>query len=67
MTIASYRRDEIPPPTPEEREHYRALAQRPDSEINCSDIPEVADFDGWMTAEEVKAHRAEKRKQATTV
>jgi len=41
MAIVRFRRDEIPPPTPEEEAHYRALAERPDSEIEYSDIP------GW--------------------
>ena len=55
MATVTYSRDEIPPPTEAEVAHYRALALRPDSEIDCSDIPEVteeefADFLPWEEA-----------------
>jgi hypothetical protein len=45
MAIVRFREDEIPPPTPEEMAHYRALAERPDDEIDFSDIPEMTDED----------------------
>jgi hypothetical protein len=65
MATLSYFRHEIPASTREEEAHYKALAERPDSEIDFSDIPEVTDFSGFMTWEEAKAHRA-KRKQAAS-
>ena len=43
MAIVSYRRDEIPPMTEEHKAELRALALRPDSEIDTSDIPELTD------------------------
>jgi hypothetical protein len=67
MAIVRFRADEIPPLTEEEEAELRALAERPDSEIDYSDIPKVTDFSRFMTVEEFKAYRAEKRKQAATV
>ena len=43
MTIVRFRGDEIPPPTPEEEAYYRALAETPDDDIDCSDIPEMTE------------------------
>jgi hypothetical protein len=63
MAIVRYdSREEVPPPSPEDEAHYRALAERPDSEIDFSDIPEVTDFSGWMTPDEARAYRAARRK-----
>jgi hypothetical protein len=62
MAIVRFRADEIPPLTEEEEAELRALAERPDSEIDYSDIPKVTDFSGFMTVEEFKAYRAARRK-----
>lgn len=67
MTIARFREDELPPMTEERRARLVALAERPDSEIDFSEIPEVFDFSNWMTAEEFEAYKAARRKQAATV
>jgi uncharacterized protein (DUF4415 family) len=45
--MVSYRREDIPPLTEEDIARLKALADRPDSEIDLSDIPE------W-TAEDFK-------------
>jgi hypothetical protein len=67
MAIVSFRREEIPPMTEERKEELRALAERPDSEIDFSDIPRITDFSGFMTMEEVKAYRAARKAQAETI
>gem|GEM_PF-1580465 len=64
MAIVSYRADEIPPLSEAEKAHYKALAEAPDDEIDCSDIPEITDFSGFMNVEEFEAYRAAKRKKA---
>jgi hypothetical protein len=64
MTIASFRRDEIPQMTEERKEELRALAERPDSEIDFSDIPRITDFSRFMSVEEAKAYRAARKVQA---
>ena len=43
MSIVTFRRDEIPPASEEELAQLRALADRPDSEIDLSDMPELTD------------------------
>ena len=40
MEIVSYSEDEIPPATEEEIAEMKALAERPDSEIDFSEMPE---------------------------
>ena len=48
MNIVRYKEDEIPPLTPEYEAKVKALAERlaiDDSEIDCSDIPEMDEFD----------------------
>jgi len=67
MAIVRFREDEIPPLTEEEKAELRALAERPESEIDCSEIPEVFDFSNWMTVQEFEAYKAERRKQAASV
>jgi hypothetical protein len=67
MAIVSFRQDELTEMTPEREARLKALEEMPDSEIDCSDIPEVTDFSGWMTVEEAKAYRAARKKQAATV
>jgi hypothetical protein len=67
MTIVSFGRDEMPPLTEERKAELRALAERPDSEIDYSEIPKVTDFSGFMGVEEFEAFKAAKRNQATTV
>lgn len=39
--MVSYTRETLPPITPERRAQLKALADRPDSEIDLSDIPEL--------------------------
>jgi len=46
MKIVKYKQDEVPPLTETEKLELRTLAKRPDSEIDCSDIPELDD-DFW--------------------
>ena len=41
--MVSYTRETLPPITEERRAQLRALAERPDSEIDFSDIPELTD------------------------
>ena len=45
MAIVSYNLDEMPPMTDEQITRLQALAKRPDSEIDFSDIPETDEFD----------------------
>jgi len=45
MTIVSYFEHEIPPATKEEIAEMRALAERPDSEIDFSEMPEWDEID----------------------
>jgi len=69
MAIVSYRRDEIPPITEERKAQLRALAARPDSEIDTSDIPELTDeqLARMRPGHEVMAEWRERKKQAATV
>jgi ATP-dependent protease ClpP protease subunit len=67
MAIVRFRADEMPPLSEERRAELRALAERPDSEIDYSEIPKATDFSNWMTAEEAKAYRAARRRQAAAV
>lgn len=55
MAIVRYRRDEIPPLTDEELARMRLLAERPDSEIDLSDIPEWTD-EQWERAKKYRGH-----------
>jgi len=48
--IVSYTLDTLPPMTEERLAKLEALAQRPDSEIDFSDIPELTE-EQWKTAE----------------
>jgi len=43
MNMLRYKQGEVPPLTAAEKAELKALAQRPDSEIDCSDIPELND------------------------
>jgi len=43
MNMVRYKQGEMPPLTAAEQAEIKALAQRPDSEIDCSDIPELDD------------------------
>jgi len=43
MKMVRYKRGELPPLTEAEKAELRALAQRPDSEIDYSDIPPLDD------------------------
>jgi uncharacterized protein (DUF4415 family) len=49
MSIVRYKRSEIPPLTAQRQTELAALAQRPDSEIDYSDIPPLDD-DFWNNA-----------------
>jgi hypothetical protein len=67
MAIVSYDRKDIPPPTEERLEELRALAERPDDEIDYSDIPKTTDFSGWMTPDELNDYLAARREQVAAV
>jgi len=58
--IVSYTLETLPPLTVEDRANLRALAARPDSEIDFSDIPELAD-EQWKNAERGHFYRPVKR------
>ena len=45
MNLVSYKASEIPPITPEREAKLRVLAERPDNEIDLSDITELDEFD----------------------
>jgi len=45
MAIVTFNRDEILPLSEEHRAELKKLAERPDSEIDFSDIPEMTDED----------------------
>ena len=59
--IVSYTLDTLPPMTEERLAKLEALAQRPDSEIDFSDIPELTE-EQWKTAERGHFYRPVKRK-----
>ena len=65
MTIVQLKRSEIPPMSEERKAQLRALAQRPDDEIDCSDIPELTEefWQNAMTAEEAQAFRQKQREE----
>jgi hypothetical protein len=67
MTTVIFTDSEPPPMTPESEARLKALAEMPDSQIDFSDIPKITDFSGFMTVDEVKAYRAEKKKQTVSV
>jgi len=46
MAIVSFWEDELPPLSEEDKARLRALAERPDSEIDYSDIPKMTE-DDW--------------------
>jgi uncharacterized protein (DUF4415 family) len=58
--IVSYTLETLPPLTEEDRANLRALAARPDSEIDFSDIPELTD-EQWKNAERGHFYRPVKR------
>ena len=58
--IVSYTLDTLPPLTEEDRASLRALAARPDSEIDLSDAPEMTDEE-WKNAERGHFYRPVKR------
>jgi len=43
MSMVRYKQGEVPPLTAAEQAELKALAKRSDSEIDCSDIPELDD------------------------
>jgi len=43
MKMVRYKQGEVPPLTAAEQAELKALAERPDSEIDCSGIPELDD------------------------
>ena len=49
MAIVRFERSQIPPMSEERKAELRALAERPDSEIDFSDIPELTE-DFWENA-----------------
>jgi len=58
--IVSYTLDTLPPLTEDDRANLRALAARPDSEIDLSDAPEMTDEE-WKNAERGHFYRPVKR------
>jgi uncharacterized protein (DUF4415 family) len=56
----SYTLETLPPLTEAQRANLRALAARPDSEIDLSDIPEMTD-EVWKNAERSHLYRPVKR------
>jgi len=58
--IVSYTLKTLPPLTEEDRTKLQALADRPDSEIDFSDIPELTE-EQWKTAERGHFYRPVKR------
>lgn len=49
MSVVRYKQGELPPLTEERKAELRALAERPDSEIDYSDIPQL-DEKFWVRA-----------------
>lgn len=58
--MVSYTLETLPPLTEARRANLRALAVRPDSEIDFSDIPELTD-EQWKNAERGRFYRPVKR------
>jgi uncharacterized protein (DUF4415 family) len=58
--MVSYTLETLPPLTEAQRANLRALAARPDSEIDFSDIPEMTDEE-WKNAERGHFYRPVKR------
>jgi uncharacterized protein (DUF4415 family) len=58
--MVSYTLETLPPITQARRTNLRALAARPDSEIDLSDIPEMTD-EQWKNAERGRFYRPVKR------
>jgi hypothetical protein len=58
--MISYTLDNLPPLTKTRRANLRALASRPDSEIDTSDIPEMTD-EQWKNARHGHFYRPRKR------
>jgi uncharacterized protein (DUF4415 family) len=58
--MVSYTLETLPPLTKEDRKNLQALAARPDSEIDFSDIPELTE-EQWKTAERGHFYRPVKR------
>ena len=58
--MVSYTMDTLPPVTEEQRARMRALAARPDSEIDFSDIPETTP-EQWKNAIRGQFYRPIKR------
>jgi uncharacterized protein (DUF4415 family) len=56
VEMVSYELGELPPRTDADRVRLAALAARPDSEIDLSDIPELTDED-WKNAVRGKHYR----------
>ena len=68
MAIVSYTYGdgEMPKLTEEQKQRLQALAERPDSEIDYSDIPPMSDEElaGFMPWQEAERIRAERRMQS---
>jgi uncharacterized protein (DUF4415 family) len=58
--MVSYTLETLPPLTEAQIAHLKALAARPDSEIDFSDIPEMTD-EQWKNAERGHFYRPVKR------
>ena|ERR1035438_2260422 len=58
--MVSYTLETLPPLTEAQRANLRAIAARPDSEIDFSDIPEMTD-EQWKNAERGHFYRPVKR------
>ena len=58
--IVSYTLDTLPPLTEAQRAHLKALAARPSSEIDTTEIPELSE-EQWKSAKRGHLHRPIKR------
>ncbi len=58
--IVSYTWETLPPMTEERKLHLRALAERPDSEIDLTDIPETTE-EQWKNAKRGLFYRPMKK------
>jgi hypothetical protein len=54
MSMVRYKQGEIPPITEEHRAELKALAERPDSEIDYSEIPPLTD-EFWKKRCEIRS------------
>jgi len=56
MTIVSYWENEVPTISKDEEAHHKKPAQKPDIEIDSSDITKTTDFLKFMTLKEAEVY-----------